>query len=128
MWLGTFAAFCGFGGFVLEIFGLLGFIQVDYSKSQIAPGIDLIAKLPLIILLVVSVYGFFKRAKWSRVSALIFWPFIGSYSLFKEGWANELTLATIIGIVIYSATLTVLAWYYFYKKNDVVTYFSSRNT
>ncbi len=127
MWLGTFFAFCAFGAVILEAAGLLGFIAVDYSKANVPPKINLFASLPVALILIVSVIGFFKKAKWARITAISIWPLIGIYSVFKNWWIEGFVLITLIEIITITTVITAISWCYFYKRQNVINYFTVEN-
>ena len=127
MWLGTFFAFCAFGAVFMEAAGLLGFIAVDYSKAPVPPEMNLFASLPVALILIVSVIGFSKKAKWSRITAISIWPIIGVHSVFKYWWIDGFVLKTLTEIIIITAVITAISWSYFYKRQNVFNYFNVEN-
>ncbi len=122
LWLGVFAALAACGIIAIDVLGLLGFVKVEYPDNMM-PEVELITSLPVIVLLISSAYGFFKRANWSRVSALSLFPIAGIASLCQEWWGNNLTLKMAIEMAIFNTVLSFGVWYYLYKKYNVVKYF-----
>jgi len=124
MWIGAFFAFCATGAVIFELSGFLGFIAIDYANAIIPPKIDFIATLPVLVILIVSVIGFFRKSQWSKVSSICIWPVIGIYSVFNNWWLEGFVLTTIIEILIIIAIITAISWRYFFKRPNVVSYFT----
>lgn len=69
-------------------------------------------------------YGFRTRKPWARHVVMAHWAVVGFYGL-GLGAAGQLSRGLTIRVVVQAVAFGAAAWWYFYRKPNVVQYFET---
>ncbi len=68
-------------------------------------------------------YGFRTRKHWARHVVMAHWAVVGCYGL-GLGAAGQLSRGLTIRVAVQATVFGAIAWWYFYRKPNVVAYFA----